>query len=201
MEITDPQAAMGEISKRMDAAVEHVRTELSAVRTGRASVGILDSVQVEAYGSRLPLNQVASLAVPESTLIVANPFNPNQLAAIEKAIRNANLGLNPSNDGQVIRIPIPPLTEERRKDLSKLVHKERRKDLSKLVHKLAEEGRNSVRQIRREANDGLKKLLKNHALGEDDERRALEEVQKITNAHTHHIDELQKTKDAELLQP
>ena len=189
MEITDPQAAMRETLKRMDAAVEHVRTELSAVRTGRASVGILDSVQVEAYGSRLPLNQVASLAVPESTLIVANPFDPNQMAAIEKAIRNANLGLNPSNDGQVIRIPIPPLTEERRRDLSKL------------VHKLVEEGRNSVRQIRREANDGLKKLLKNHALGEDDERRALEEVQKITNAHTQRIDELQKTKDAELLQP
>ena len=189
MEISDPQQTIGEVSKRMDAAVEHVRTELSAVRTGRASVGILDTVQVEAYGAQVPLNQVASLSVPESTLIVANPYDPGQIAVIEKAIRGANLGLNPSSDGKVIRIPIPPLTEERRKDLSKL------------VHKLAEEGRNSVRQIRREANNGFKKQLKNHEVGEDDERRALEEVQKVTDAHVHRIDELQKTKDAELLQP
>lgn len=189
MEINDPQQAIGEVSKRMDVAVEHIRTELSAVRTGRASVGILDIVQVEAYGSQVPLNQVASLSVPESTLIVANPYDPSQIGAIEKAIRSANLGLNPSSDGKVIRIPIPPLTEERRKDLSRL------------VHKLAEEGRNIVRQIRREANDGFKKLLKNHEVGEDDERRALEEVQKVTDTHVHRIDELQKTKDAELLQP
>ena len=189
MEISDPQAAIGEISKRMDSAVEHIRAELSAVRTGRASVGILDSVQVEAYGSHLPLNQVASLSVPESTLIVANPFDPSQMTSIEKAIRNANLGLNPSSDGKVIRIPIPSLTEERRKELSRL------------VHKLAEDGRTSIRQMRREANDGLKKLLKNHELGEDDERRALEEVQKVTDTHIHAVDELQKTKDAELLTP
>ncbi len=187
MEISDPQQAIKEVSKRMDGAVEHVRTELSAVRTGRASVGILDTVQVEAYGSQLPLNQVASLSVPESTLIVANPYDPSQIAIIEKAIQGANLGLNPSSDGKIIRIPVPPLTEERRKDLSRL------------VHKLAEDGRNIIRQIRREANDGFKKLLKNHEVGEDDERRALEEIQKVTDAHGHGIDELQKTKDAELL--
>ena len=188
MEITDAGSATSHARKRMAAAVEHVRHELSGVRTGRASIGILDSVQVDAYGSRLPLNQVASLSVPEPTLIVATPFDPSQLAAIERAVRGANLGLNPNNDGKLIRIPVPPLTTERRKELSRL------------VHKLAEEGRNAVRQVRRETNDGLKKLLKNHELGEDDERRALDEVQKTTDDHVHQIDELQKTKDAELLE-
>ena len=188
MDISGPEEALTETQRRMSGAVEHVRIELSGVRAGRASVGILDSVQAESYGSRVPLNQVASLSVPEPTLIVANPFDPSQIAAIEKAIRNANLGLNPSNDGRLIRIPVPPLTDERRKELSRL------------VHKIAEEGRNSVRQIRRDANDALKKLLKNHALGEDDERHALDEVQKVTDANIRAIDGLQKTKDDELLQ-
>jgi ribosome recycling factor len=143
---------------------------------------------VDAYGSQLPLNQVASLSIPEPTLIVASPFDPSQIASIEKAIRNANLGLNPSNDGKVIRIPIPPLTTERRKELSKV------------VHQLTEEGRNNVRQVRRDANDALKKLLKNHELGEDDERRALDTIQTLTNTFVHQIDELQTTKDAELLE-
>ena len=188
MDITDPGSAARHATRRMAAAVEHVRHELAGVRTGRASIGILDSVHVDAYGSALPLNQVASLSVPEPTLIVATPFDPSQLAAIERAIRSANLGLNPNNDGKLIRIPIPPLTAERRKELSRL------------VHKLAEEGRNAVRQARRETNDGLKKLLKNHELGEDDERRALDEIQKLTDKHVHQIDDLQKTKDAELLE-
>lgn len=187
MDISGPEEAYSETQLRMDGAVEHVRVELSGVRTGRASVGILDSVQVEAYGSQLPLNQVASLSVPEPTLIVANPFDPSQMAAIEKAIRKANLGLNPSNDGKVIRIPVPPLTDERRKELSRL------------VHRLSEEGRNSVRQVRRDANDALKKLLKNHELGEDDERHALDQIQKLTDTHVSAIDELQKFKDDELL--
>ena len=188
MDISGPEEAYAETGRRMDGAVEHVRAELSGVRTGRASVGILDSVQVQAYGSQLPLNQVASLSVPEPTLLVANPFDPSQMAAIEKAVRNASLGLNPSNDGRVIRIPVPPLTDERRKELARL------------VHKMAEEGRNSVRQVRRDANDALKKLLKNHDLGEDDERHALDEVQKITDKHIRAIDDLQKSKDHELLQ-
>lgn len=188
MDISGPEEAYAESQRRMAGAVEHLRTELSGVRAGRASVGILDSVQVEAYGSRLPLNQVTSLSVPEPTLIVANPFDPSQMAVIEKAIRTANLGLNPSSDGKVIRIPVPPLTDERRKELSRL------------VHKFAEEGRNNVRQVRRDANDALKKLLKNHELGEDDERHALDAVQKITDTHIHAIDELQKAKDDELLQ-
>lgn len=188
MEITDPASAIDEATRRMGAAVEHVRVELSGVRTGRASVGLLDSVRVEAYGSELPLNQVASLAVPESTLIVATPFDPSQMAAIERGIQQANLGLNPSNDGSIVRIPIPALTDERRKELSRL------------VHKMAEEGRTSVRQVRRDCNDGLKKLLKGHALGEDEERRALDSVQKLTDEHVARIDALQKTKDDELLQ-
>jgi len=189
MEISSPEAAYKEVDRRMGGAVDHVRTELAGVRAGRASVGILDTVQVEAYGSRLPLNQVATLSIPEPTLIVASPFDPGQIATIENAIRASNLGLNPSNDGKVIRIPVPPLTDERRKELSRL------------VHKLAEEGRNSVRQIRRDANDALKQLLKDHQIGEDDERRALEQVQKRTDAHIHQIDALQKAKDDDLLRP
>ena len=188
MDISGPEEALQEAQRRMGKAVEHVRDELTSVRAGRASVGILDSIQIEAYGSQVPLNQIASLSVPESTLIVANPYDPSQITAIEKAIRNANLGLNPSSVGKVIRIPVPPLTEERRKELSKLVHKQ------------AEEGRNSVRQIRRDINDGLKKLLKDHQLGEDEEHHALDKVQKITDQHIHDIDELQKTKDDEILQ-
>jgi len=188
MDISGPEEAFQEAQRRMGKAVEHLRNELTSVRAGRASVGILDSVQIEAYGSQVPLNQVASLSVPESTLIVANPFDPSQIAAIEKAIRNANLGLNPSSDGKVVRIPVPPLTEERRKELSKL------------VHKLTEECRSGVRQIRRDINDGLKNLLKKHQLGEDDEHHALDKIQKITDQHVRNIDDLQKSKDDELLQ-
>ncbi|MEE2637641.1 MAG: ribosome recycling factor [Acidobacteriota bacterium] len=172
----------------MKGQIEHVRRELAGVRTGRASVGILDSVKVEAYGAEMPLNQVAALSVPESTLIVANPFDPSQIGAIERAIQSANLGLNPANDGKVIRIPVPPLTDDRRKELSRI------------VHTLTEEGRNGVRGIRRHANDALKKLLKSHTISEDEERRALEQVQKVTDEHIASIDELQRTKDAELLE-
>jgi len=187
MEVSDLKGLYAEVKKRMDAQIEHVRRELGGVRTGRASVNILDSVHVEAYGSPMPLNQVASLSIPEPTMIMAQPFDPSLMGAVEKAIRSANLGLNPTNDGKVVRIPIPPLTEERRKDLSKL------------VHKYAEEGRNGVRQVRREANEKLKKLLKDHKISEDDERKGLDEVQKITDQHVHLIDDVQKKKDGELL--
>jgi ribosome recycling factor len=187
MDVSDVKGLFGEVRKRMDAQIEHVRRELTGVRTGRASVTILDSVHVDAYGSQMPLNQVASLSIPEPQMIVAQPFDPSLLGTIEKAIRNSNLGLNPTNDGKIIRIPIPALTEERRKELSKL------------VHKYAEEGRNGIRQVRRDANDKLKKLLKDHKISEDDERRGLDEVQKITDQHIGMIDELQKKKDAELL--
>ena len=187
MDVSDLKGLSAEVKKRMDTQMEHVRREFSGVRTGRASVTILDTVHVEAYGSHMPLNQVASLSIPEPTLIVAQPFDPSLMSAIEKAVRSSNLGLNPTNDGKVVRIPIPTLTEERRKELSKL------------VHKYAEEGRNGVRQVRRDANDRLKKLLKDSKISEDDERRALEDVQKITDQHVTLIDELQKKKDGELL--
>jgi ribosome recycling factor len=187
MDVSDLKGLFGEVKKRMDTQIDHVRRELAGVRTGRASVTILDTVHVEAYGSHVPLNQVASLSIPEPTLIVAQPFDPSLMAAVEKAVRSANLGLNPTNDGKVVRIPIPSLTEERRKELSKL------------VHKFAEDGRNGVRQVRRDANDKLKKLLKDHKISEDDERRSLDEVQKITDQHVTMIDDLQKKKDADLL--
>jgi ribosome recycling factor len=187
MDVSDLKDLAAEVRKRMDAQLEHVRREFGGVRTGRASVTILDTVHVEAYGSQMPLNQVASLSIPEPTMIIAQPFDPSLMATIEKAIRSSNLGLNPTNDGKVVRIPLPALTEERRKELSKL------------VHKYAEEGRNGVRQVRREANDRLKKLLKDHKISEDDERRGLEDVQKITDQHIATIDDLQKKKDGELL--
>ena len=187
MDASDLKSLAAEVKKRMDSQLEHVRREFSGVRTGRASVTILDSVHVEAYGSHMPVNQVASLSIPEPTLIVAQPFDPSLMGAIEKAIRSSNLGLNPTNDGKVVRIPIPALTDERRRELSKL------------VHKYAEEGRNGVRQVRRDANDRLKKLLKDHKISEDDERRGLEDVQKITDQHVALIDDLQKKKDSELL--
>jgi ribosome recycling factor len=187
MDASDLKSLAAEVKKRMDSQLEHVRREFSGVRTGRASVTILDSVHVEAYGSHMPVNQVASLSIPEPTLIVAQPFDPSLMGAIEKAIRSSNLGLNPTNDGKVVRIPIPALTDERRRELSKL------------VHKYAEEGRNGVRQARRDANDRLKKLLKDHKISEDDERRGLEDVQKITDQHVAMIDDLQKKKDSELL--
>jgi ribosome recycling factor len=187
MDIKEPNAVQRETRKRMADVIDYVRNELAGVRTGRASITILDSVKVEMYGSQVPLNQSASLSVPEPTLIVANPFDPSQIGAIEKAIRNASLGLNPSNDGKIIRIPIPMLTDERRKELSKL------------VHRLTEDGRNRIRQARRDANDIFKKLLKNNEFGEDEERRFTEEIQKTTDEQIEQLNELQKTKDSELL--
>jgi ribosome recycling factor len=187
MDVNDLKGLHAEVKKRMDGAIEHVRKELSGLRSGRASVSILDPVHVDAYGTSMALNQVATLSIPEPTVIVAQPFDPSLMSAIEKAIQKANLGLNPASDGKVIRIPIPPLTEERRKEMSRL------------VHKYAEEGRNSVRQVRRDANDRLKKLLKDHKISEDDERRALEDVQKITDQHVALIDDVQRKKDQELL--
>ena len=187
MDVNDLKGLYAESNKRMNAALEHVKHELAGVRTGRASVTMLDGIQVEAYGAKMPLNQLAGLSVPEPSLIVAQPFDPSQLKAIESAIRASDLGLNPANDGKVVRIPIPALTEERRKELSK--H----------VHKLTEEGRNAVRLVRRDANDRLKKLLKDSKISEDDERKGLEEVQRITDNHIKLIDDAQKKKDTDLL--
>ncbi len=187
MDFNDLKGMFAEVKTRMDGAIERVRRDMAGVRTGRATVSILDGVQVEAYGAKMPINQVATLSVPEPALIVATPFDPSTIKELEKAIRSSDLGLNPANDGKVVRIPIPPLTEERRKELSRHVHKQ------------AEEGRNVVRQVRRDANDRLKKLLKEHKVSEDDERKGLEHVQKMTDDHVKLIDELQKKKDQDLL--
>ena len=187
MDFSDLKGMFGEVKTRMDAGIERVRREMAHVRTGRANVGLLDGIHVEAYGTKMPINQVATLSIPDPALIIAQPFDPSVMSAIEKAIRASDLGLNPSNDGKVVRIPIPSLTEDRRKELSRHVHKQ------------AEEGRNVVRQVRRDANERLKKLLKDHKISEDDERKGLDQVQKMTDDHVKMIDELQKKKDQELL--
>ena len=187
MDFNDLKGMFSEVKTRMDGAIDRVRREMAGVRTGRANVGLLDGVHVDAYGSKMPISQVAQLSVPEPALIVAQPFDPSLMTAIEKAIRSSDLGLNPASDGKIVRIPIPPLTDERRKELSRHVHRQ------------AEDGRNAVRQVRRDANERLKKLLKEHKVSEDDERKGLDHVQKMTDEHVKMIDELQKKKDQDLL--
>ncbi|HEV8317467.1 MAG TPA: ribosome recycling factor, partial [Vicinamibacterales bacterium] len=186
MEFDDLKGMFTEVKSRMDGAIDRVRRDMASVRTGRATVSLLDGIQVDAYGSRMPINQVATLSVPEPSMIIAQPFDPSLMGSIEKAIRASDLGLNPANDGKVVRVPIPALTDDRRKELSRHVHKQ------------AEEGRNVVRQARRDANERLKKLLKDHKISEDDERKGLDQVQKITDEHVKLIDDLQKKKDQEL---
>ena len=174
--------------KRMDQSVESVRRELSSLRTGRASVAILENVTVDYYGQPTPINQTCKLTTPDASTIVAQPFDPSSTAAVEKAILTADLGLNPVTDGKVIRIPIPPLTEERRKQLTKK------------VGQITEEGRNGIRQVRRDSNEEIKKLEKDGKISEDESRRGLDRVQKITDDHVKKIDELGKAKDKELLE-
>jgi ribosome recycling factor len=176
-----------EARPRMEAVIEDVRRKLATVRTGRAAVSLLDNVMVEYYGTPTPLSQMASVHVPEPQMLTVQPWDQTQLGAIEKAIRAADLGLNPSNDGKLVRIPIPPLTEERRKQLAKQ------------VHEIAEEHRTAIRNIRRDSNDRLKKLLKDKTISEDNERDGLEEIQKMTNTYIGKIDELMKTKETEIL--
>jgi ribosome recycling factor len=172
---------------RMDKAVDDFRKEMAAVRTGRASVHMLDGVQVEYYGSAMPLNQIAQVHAPEAQLITVQPFDPTSLGAIEKAIRSADLGLNPMNDGKMIRVPVPPLTEERRREMVK--H----------LHKVLEEHRTAVRNIRRDGNDGIKKILKDKKITEDDERRALDEIQRLTDDEIKKMEELSKSKEKEVM--
>jgi ribosome recycling factor len=171
----------------MESVIDDVRRRLATVRTGRAAANLLDSVMVEYYGTPTPLSQMASVHVPEPQMLTVQPWDQSQLGSIEKAIRIADLGLNPSNDGKLVRIPIPPLTEERRKQLAKQ------------VHEIAEEHRTAVRNLRRDANDRLKKMLKDKVISEDNERDGLEEVQKLTNTYIGKIDELSKSKEQELL--
>ena len=176
-----------EARPRMETVIEDVRRKLATVRTGRAAVSLLDTVMVEYYGTPTPLNQMASVHVPEPQMLTVQPWDQTQLGAIEKAIRASDLGLNPSNDGKLVRIPIPALTEERRKQLAKQ------------VHEIAEDHRTAVRNIRRDANDRLKKMLKDKTISEDSERAGLDDVQKLTNTYIGKIDELAKTKEQEIL--
>ncbi len=176
-----------ETKPRMEAAIEDVRRKLATVRTGRASVSLLDTVMVDYYGSATPLNQMASVHAPEPQMLTVQPWDPTQLGNVEKAIRAADLGLNPSNDGKLVRIPIPPLTEERRKQLARQ------------VHDVAEEHRTAIRNIRRDENDKLKKMLKDKAISEDAERDGLEDIQKLTDTYISKIDELSKSKEHEIM--
>ncbi len=176
-----------ETRPRMEGAIDDLRRRLASVRTGRAAVSLLDSVTVDYYGTPTPLNQMASVHAPEPQMLTVQPWDQTQLGAIEKAIRSSDLGLNPTNDGKLVRVPIPPLTEERRKQLAKQ------------VHEYAEEHRTAIRNVRRDANERLKKLLKDKTISEDNERDGLEEIQKLTNTYIGKIDELAKTKEQELL--
>lgn len=183
-----PEHTLKETIERMDRAVAALAGEFAGVRTGRASAGILDKVVVEYYGASTPLNQLASISAPEPQLLVVNPYDKSALAAMEKAIRSADLGLNPSNDGIVIRVPFPPLTEERRKDLVKL------------CKGYAEEARVAVRNVRRDANDHYKRLEREHEISQDDLHHFEAEIQKATDAHVAEIDEMLKRKEAEIME-
>ena len=176
-----------ETGPRMESAIDDFRRKLATVRTGRASVSLLDAVMIDYYGTPTPLNQMASVHAPEPQMLTVQPRDQTQLGNVEKAIRVADLGLNPSNDGKLIRIPIPPLTEERRKQLAKQ------------IHEIAEEHRTAVRNIRRDENDKLKKMLKDKAISEDTERDGLEQVQKLTDTYISKIDDLAKSKEHEIM--
>lgn len=175
-----------ETKPRMDTVIDDFRRKLATVRTGRAAVSLLDNIMVDYYGTMTPLNQMASVHSPEPQMLTVQPWDQTQLGAVEKAIRASDLGLNPSNDGKLVRIPIPPLTEERRKQLAKQ------------VHEIAEDHRTAVRNIRRDANERLKKMLKDKTISEDAERDGLDEVQKLTNNYITKIDELSKSKEHEI---
>ena len=176
-----------ETKPRMEGAVEDLRKRLATIRTGRAAVSLLDNVIVDYYGTPTPLNQMASVHAPEATMLTVQPWDQTQLGPIEKAIRAADLGLNPSNDGKLVRVPVPPLTEERRKQLVKQ------------VHEAAEDHRTAIRNVRRDSNDRLKRMLKEKQISEDAERDALAEVQKLTDSYIAKVDELAKTKEQELI--
>ncbi|HZU41885.1 MAG TPA: ribosome recycling factor [Terriglobales bacterium] len=178
----------GQLKARMDKAVEDFRKAMAATRTGRASVHMLDAVSVEYYGSQMPLNQIAQVHAPEAQLITVQPFDPSTLGPIEKAIRAADLGLNPMNDGKIIRVPVPPLTEERRRDMVK--H----------LHKILEEHRTAVRNIRRDGNELIKKALKDKKITEDEERRAMDEIQKLTDDEIKKMEEMSKGKEKEVME-
>lgn len=176
-----------QLKSRMDKAVEDFRRELGSVRTGRANVHMLDTIRVDYYGSEMPVNQIAQVHAPEAQLITVQPFDPSSLPTIEKAIRTADLGLNPMNDGKMIRIPVPPLTEERRREMVK--H----------LHKVLEDHRTAVRNIRRDGNEAIKKALKDKKITEDEDRRAHDEIQKLTDDEIKRMEEMSKSKEKEVM--
>ena len=182
------EAAIAQARVRMGKALEDFRHELATVRTGRASTSLLEHIKVEYYGSATPMNQVATLGVPEPNLLTIQPWDPSLLSVIEKAIRVSDLGLNPMNDGKILRVPVPPLTEERRRELVK--H----------LHKVMENHRTAIRNVRRDANETLKKLLKDKTISEDDEKRGLEEVQKLTDEFMEKLESQGKSKEQEMLE-
>ena len=176
-----------QLKTRMEKAVEDFRREMAATRTGRANVHMLDTVTVDYYGSQMPLNQIATIHAPEPQMITVQPFDPSSLSAIEKAVRSGDLGLNPMNDGKLIRVPIPALTEERRKEMVK--H----------LHRILEEHRTAIRNIRRDGNDQVKKAAKDKHISADDEKRASEEVQQLTDAEIRRIEDLFNAKEKEIM--
>jgi len=176
-----------EAESRMDETLEAVRREFATVRTGKASPSLLDTVRVDAYGSKMPLNQVATVHTPEPSLLVVQPFDKSLLEDVERAIMQADLGLNPANDGTIIRVPIPSLNEERRKEYVRL------------LHKMAEEGRVSIRHARHDARDEVKERMKEHEIGEDEGHRQLDEIQRLTDEHIERIDEMLAKKEEEVM--
>jgi ribosome recycling factor len=179
--------SFSQLKTRMEKAVEDFRKEMASQRTGRASVHMLDSVTVDAYGSQMPLNQLANVSAPEPQLITVAPWDVSQIGAIEKAIRSADLGLNPMNDGKLVRVPVPALTEDRRKEMVK--H----------LHKILEEHRTAVRNIRRDGNEAIKKTMKDKKITEDEERGAMEQIQKLTDDEIKKMEEMAKAKEKEVM--
>lgn len=172
---------------RMESTLDDARRKFQGIRTGRASVNLLDGIQVESYGSMMPLNQLANISAPEPAMITIQPWDPSVIPAIERAIQSSDLGINPSNDGKLVRLPIPPLTEERRKEIVKR------------LHGVVEQHRVALRNERRDANDRVKKLVKDKLISEDDERRALEETQKLTDGYISKLETLMKAKEKDIL--
>jgi ribosome recycling factor len=186
--IATSKDALAQAKTRMEKAVEDFRNDLATVRTGRANVALLDSIRVDYHGTPMPINQLGTMAVPEASMIVISPWDPGAVAPIEKAIRTSDLGLNPANDGKVVRVPIPPLTEDRRKELVK--H----------IHKVLENHRTAVRNIRRDLKEAIEKLEKEKKISEDDKKRSLDELEKVTHAETKKIEDLSAAKEKEVLE-
>jgi ribosome recycling factor len=186
--IATSKDALAQAKTRMEKAVEDFRKDLATVRTGRANVALLDSIRVDYHGTPMPINQLGTMAVPDASMIVISPWDPGAVAPIEKAIRTSDLGLNPSNDGKVVRVPIPPLTEDRRKELVK--H----------IHKVLEEHRTAIRNIRRDLKEAIEKLEKEKKMSEDEKKRSLDELEKVTHAETKKIEDLSAAKEKEVLE-